>query len=290
MTKILTIIVTYNGMKWLDKCLSSVKDSSLPSDLFIVDNGSADGSIEFIERNYPEATFIKSEKNLGFGRANNLGFNHAIENNYDYVYLLNQDAWIESDTFEKMITVSENNPTFAILSPLQTNKDKDKLDHNFNGCIPPQFISDSICRQPIQEIYPTFFTMAAHWLIPVSELKIIGGFSPAFPHYGEDNNLIQRAQYLGYEIGIVPAAIGVHDRENRPSSKDKRRYMNYINTLIILNNPNNKHLGLKFLKRMIGFTLHPSRYTINYFFKSFSAYFSSRKYREASLRQGAFLS
>lgn len=124
MSKLLVIIVTYNGMKWLDKCLSSVINSTIKADLFIVDNGSTDGSIEFMKQNYPDARLVISKENLGFGKANNLGLQYAVDNNYDYVYLLNQDAWVEPDTFEKLVDIQKQNPTFGVLSPLQVNRKK----------------------------------------------------------------------------------------------------------------------------------------------------------------------
>ena len=204
MDRILTIIVTYNGMKWLDKCLSSVRESKVKSDLFIVDNGSTDGTTEYIKKNYPEAVLVESEENLGFGKANNKGFEYALKNGYDYVYLLNQDAWIEPNLLGTMIDTYQSNPDFGILSPLQITKRQTNLDKNFSECIPPTLSSDLLCGQPLKKVYSTHFAMAAHWLIPVEILRKIGGFSPIFPHYGEDDNLIDRCKYIGYKIGIVP--------------------------------------------------------------------------------------
>ena len=132
--------------------------------------------------------------------------------------------------------------------------------------------------------------MAAHWLIPISKLKSIGGFSPAFPHYGEDVNLVQRAKFFGYKIGIVPETIGVHDRENRPTPPEKKKYINYMHTVAILNDPNCKHVTIAFIKKIIGHLIHPSSYNLRYFGKSISSYISSKKFKKISLTQGAFLS
>ena len=104
--KLLVIVVVYNGMPWLERCLGSVSGtrSELLSavDLFVVDNGSTDGSADFVAARFPEAMLVRSGQNLGFGRANNLGLQHAIENGYDAVYLLNQDAWVLPGTLEEM--------------------------------------------------------------------------------------------------------------------------------------------------------------------------------------------
>ena len=87
--KLLVIVVVYNGMPWLERCLGSVSGtrSELLSavDLFVVDNGSTDGSADFVAARFPEAMLVRSGQNLGFGRANNLGLQHAIENGYDAI-------------------------------------------------------------------------------------------------------------------------------------------------------------------------------------------------------------
>ena len=62
--RVLVIIVTYNGLNWLNKCLSSVINSSINADLFIVDNGSVDGTIDFIKNNFRQAVLIESKENM----------------------------------------------------------------------------------------------------------------------------------------------------------------------------------------------------------------------------------
>lgn len=235
--KLLVIIVTYNGIKWIDDCLSSILKSTVKADLFIIDNGSTDGTIEFIQKNYFDANLIISKENLGFGKANNIGLQYALDNKYDYVYLLNQDAWVEPSTFEKMVAVSKIHPEYGILSPLQMNREKNKLDHNFSLSCPAKLLSDSICKINFPDIYDTSFVMAAHWLITKECIATTGGFSPAFPHYGEDNNYIHRANFNGFKVGIVPNAIGVHDREIRKDTLKKKLHLYEMSWFFILSNP-----------------------------------------------------
>lgn len=249
--KLLVIIVTYNGMKWLNKCLSSVANSSIAADLLIVDNGSTDGSIEFIKKNYPQAYLIESKENLGFGRANNIGLKYALDNNYDYVYLLNQDAWVNPDVFENLIETHRNNSEYGIISPLQVNSSFSKLDKQFSFLCPPQLCSDLLLNQSILSVYSAKMIMAAHWLMSRKCLTVVGGFSSTFPHYGEDNNYVNRAVFNNFKIGICPAAMAVHDREDRSITSEKKNYLNYIEILIRLSNPLQKHRYLMALKDII---------------------------------------
>ena len=143
--KIIVIVVTYNAMRWIDRCLTSLQKSLIPVDCIIIDNNSSDETVETIKRRYGFCRLVESKENFGFGKANNIGLQYAIDNGYDYVYLLNQDAWIFPDTLPLMINVAKENPEFGILSPLQIYASLSKLDNNFQLCCSKDLVSDSIC-------------------------------------------------------------------------------------------------------------------------------------------------
>ena len=67
-----------------------------------------------------------------------------------------------------------------------------------------------------KNILPIPFANAALWMIPVSVLKKVGGFSPLFYHYGEDKDFVNRLTYHDYQVGYSPQVFGNHDREYRP--------------------------------------------------------------------------
>lgn len=236
--KILVIIVTYNAMHWIDKCLTSVQKSSITLDCIIIDNKSSDNTIETIKNNYSFCKIIENKENLGFGKANNIGLQYAIDHDYDFVYLLNQDAWIFPETLSLLINAYQSNNEYGILSPLQMYASKNKLDNNFQICCSKELVSDSICGCHMKGVYSTSFVMAAHWLIPKDALLKIGGFSPSFPHYGEDHNYIHRMIYKKYKIGIVPKAKAVHDREFRIDKKSLIIRKEYIDSIVEISNPN----------------------------------------------------
>lgn len=224
--KILTIIVTYNGMKWIDKSIHSVLSSSIKSDILVVDNASSDSTPDYIAKKFSQIHLVRTKKNLGFGAANNIGLQYAIDNGYDYVYLLNQDAWIKEDTFEKIISAHRDHPEYGILSPIQLEANELHFDYNF-GAIVSQWNKETKACEDLffkreNEIIPFPRIMAAHWLICRDCLINVGGFSPAFFHYGEDNNYADRAWYKGYKVGVVMSAIGIHDREARIDSEEKK--------------------------------------------------------------------
>ena len=214
---IYVIIVTYNGAQWIERCLDSVYKSTINAIPIIIDNGSTDNTLSFIKRHYPQCHIIESKENLGFGKANNLGIKYAIAHEAEYVYLLNQDAWVEPDVFEILIHTHKNNPTYGILSPIQLTGNGTTLDKSFKE----NSVSKERCRnflndwdnKTMKDLYQTIFVMAAHWLLYIPYLQKVGTFSPAFPHYGEDSNLCHRFRWHGYKIGICGNAIAYHDRQ-----------------------------------------------------------------------------
>lgn len=233
--KVCTIIVSYNFEKWIETCLSSLAKSSVETEIIVIDNASSDNTCEIISEHYPKVTLIENSKNLGFGKANNIGFQYAIENNFDYVLLLNQDAWIEQKTIEKLIYTSVNNPNIGILSPVHLNGTGKNLDFGFSTYTGFKTKQD-VLKLPESSVTCNFIN-AAIWLIPISVIKEVGGFAPVFPHYGEDVNYCQRIKKKGFEIGFVPHAFAYHDREKRETDTVKFFYMEYIYFLTEAVNP-----------------------------------------------------
>ncbi|WP_368341211.1 glycosyltransferase family 2 protein [Parabacteroides goldsteinii] len=239
--KVLVIIVTYNAMEWIDRCINSILRSSVSSDIYLIDNGSTDGTQEYILHNYPQVIFVQSISNQGFGQANNLGLRYALECNYDYVYLLNQDAWVMPDTLEKLIVINQKKTEYGVLSPFQLQGNALNMDVNFAMYIcsykSNSFLINDLYFNRRQDVYEVPDVMAAHWLISSNCLRRVGGFSPTFPHYGEDVNYANRVMYHGFKLGIVPDTIAVHDRESRKGlTLEQKRYRAYLNALVTLSN------------------------------------------------------
>ena len=294
--KLLTIIVTYNGKKWLDRCLGRLHTSSVHSDVIVIDNGSTDGTPEYIASNYPEVQLHCTGENLGFGKANNIGLQKAVAEGYDYVYLLNQDAWVFPETFERLISAMESAPEYGILSPMQLTATCDKMDPRFVRWCPSdawkQWTENCPAGACQGEIHPVPFVMAAHWMISRACFTKVGGFSPAFPHYGEDDNYIHRANYHGFMCGILSSAGAVHDREMRPSTKESRMRLKCVASVVKLSNPLNS-FWFRCLMQPIELLAISIRYgslsVFKYIFKFIGSYGRFKAIRAQSKSVSAFL-
>lgn len=233
--KVCTIIVSYNFEKWLHACLSSLRNSSVKTTILVVDNNSEDKTCEIIIKEYPEVILLQNKENLGFGRANNIGLRYALENGFKSVFLLNQDAWVEENTLEKLVAASTNNPEFGIISPIHLNGAGEKTDFGFSEYTGVKSRNDA--ENVKADVTSSTFINAATWLIPASIVKKTGGFAPLFPHYGEDVNYSQRVREQGLKIGFVKDAFVYHDREFRTVDRKKFFYSEYIYFLTEAANP-----------------------------------------------------
>lgn len=210
---IYTVIVTFNGARWIRKCLESIRQSRVPVKCVVVDNCSTDDTVQIINRDFQDIIFIQSKQNVGFGKGNNIGIKYAMEHGCDAVFLLNQDAWIEPDTIGNLIKHHDE----GILSPIHMNGDGNDLQSNFKeySLRIPELYRDAILGQKAPA-YETSFVNAAAWYIPRFILEKIGGFNPIFFYRGEDNNYIDRAHYFGIKQYIITDAVIYHDADKRP--------------------------------------------------------------------------
>ncbi len=263
--EIATIIITYNAMPWIEKCLKSIQNSSLSSHVYIRDNGSTDGTQEYIQSHFTEVRFSQSVENLGFGKANNLEIESAYKEGAEYFFLLNQDTYLFPDTLEKLMKVAQNNPEFGIISPIHLAGDEKTLDFGFRNYIrrttvANHYLSDiMVDANTTQELYQLDFINAAAWLLPKHTIEKVGGFNPLFFHYGEDREYMNRVAFHELKAGFVPHCYMVHDRIQK-DKKLKGQNTPVTRSLIILLNPNDSYTFYKsvideiksILKHLIG--------------------------------------
>jgi len=218
--KLFVIIVAYKGWRWYDRCFGSLRQSTIPVQTIVVDNASNDGSVEYIKEHFPEINLIESKENLGFGRGNNVAMRYALDHGCDYVFLLNQDAWVEPDTLEKLVDIHQRHPEYGLLAPVQVNAEKTKVSGGvIKFLVNPDNVNldmfSDFVMGTIEEVYPVAEINAAAWLLPRKTLETVGGFDPIFLHYGEDWNYLSRVLYHKMKVGLTPHIQVVHDCKDR---------------------------------------------------------------------------
>ena len=217
MSKIFSIIVTYNGTPWIEKCLHDLLQSNIKTEVIVIDNASTDNTLDIIN-SFENIHLIKSKENLGFGQANNLGIDLAMKNGADFIFLLNQDAYLFKNTISQLAEALKKNPRFGLLSPLQLEANGKEIEPVFKNFLRRNYSDDIINKMfsaennfDMHKPYAMRFVNAAAWMMTRECVLKTGLFHPVFFHYGEDNHYASRVQFHGMNIGVLPAAHVIHD-------------------------------------------------------------------------------
>src|SRR5438874_1712235 len=113
--EISVVVVTYDAMPWIERCLESVRGN----EVIVVDHGSRDGTLELVRERFPEVRVIQQE-NRGMGGGNNAGMRAAQGR---YTFLLNSDAWVVGDALDRLAAYLDTHPAVAVAGPRLTNPD-----------------------------------------------------------------------------------------------------------------------------------------------------------------------
>jgi N-acetylglucosaminyl-diphospho-decaprenol L-rhamnosyltransferase len=115
MAEVSAVVVTYNALPYLERCLESVRGY----ETVVVDHGSTDGTLELVRERFPEATLVEQE-NRGLAAGWNTGMRHASGR---YFLLLNADAWMLDNAVERLRTFADEHPEAAVVGPRLRNPD-----------------------------------------------------------------------------------------------------------------------------------------------------------------------
>lgn len=192
--------------------------SEYPADIIVIDNGSTDGTADLIRTKLEKVQLIELDKNLGFGAANNIGLKRALDRGADYIFLLNQDTWVQPGSIGELVKVAAGYPAYGILSPFHLAVTEYGLEPQFSGYLSfadqASLFSDMYFKQ-LKPVYDTSYIHAAAWFMTAACVRTTGGFSPLFHHYGEDDDYLERARYFKFKTGLVPSSLVVHDNDHK---------------------------------------------------------------------------
>ena len=116
--RVSVIVVSYNARNVLERCLAALDTER--HEVIVVDNDSDDGSPELVRERFGEVTLVEAGANIGFGAANNLGFEHATG---DWYALVNSDAWAEGEGLEALVDFADAHPPYGIFGPQLISED-----------------------------------------------------------------------------------------------------------------------------------------------------------------------
>lgn len=211
--KTAVVIPNWNGAEWLAACLRSLKDQSADAEIIVVDNGSTDGSIEIIEKQFPDVTLIQLEENKGFAGGVNAGINHVLELDFDAVALFNNDAEADKAWLEQLVQAMKETGAGIVTGKLMRD-DRRHFDstgdfYSINGIAFPRGRNqpDTSRYDDREEV---FGASGGASLYSVPMLRETGLFDERFFAYFEDVDISFRARLAGWKIVFEPNAIAYH--------------------------------------------------------------------------------
>jgi GT2 family glycosyltransferase len=237
--KVLIVILSFNAADFLRDCLSSLTKITYPKDKFeilVIDNASTDNSVEYLKKNWVEIKLIINKRNLGFAAGNNIGMQYAIDNKFDYVYLLNQDRVVKPDFLEKAIEIEEKEEKIGgIQSKLLLYQEKGKINSIGNEIHYLGFAFAGGYQLPDSEMETKEITYpsGASVLLKTKVLKEVGLFNEEFFAYHEDVDLGWRLWLAGYQVMLAPKSVVYHKYEFSRSIKkyyfmERNRYLTMV--------------------------------------------------------------
>jgi GT2 family glycosyltransferase len=209
------IIPNWNGLVHLKDCFDAIGRQTLrPLETIMVDNGSTDGSFEFVQRKYPHVHIIGLSENLGFAFAVNRGIECARG---EFIALLNNDTELDSCWLEALAFALNNDPTLGSVACKMVNfYDRTLIDSagdgltRFGSPYSRGYRERDGVRFSRREL--VFGTCAGAALYRKEVFTAVGQFDEDFVSYYEDVDLSLRAQLAGFKCLYVPEAVCYHKR------------------------------------------------------------------------------
>jgi GT2 family glycosyltransferase len=224
--KIFIIILNYNGLDVLKKCLTSVFKNDYPNfEIILVDNNSLDGSLEMAKTNFSKAIFIKNEENLGFAAGNNVGIKFAMERAADFILLLNNDVEVEKNFLTQLISNVAENEKIGIASPVIF--DGQTRGIWFSGGRIDWWRLKTIHEKNIQtkNYFNSDFITGCAMLIRAEVFRKVGLLDENFFLYWEDADFSFRSKKSGFQSVIVSSSWVYHWEKSRENPENKTYWL-----------------------------------------------------------------
>jgi GT2 family glycosyltransferase len=224
--KLSIVILCWNDMKVIPDCLKSIYETTRSTEFEVIvsDNGSTDGSIEFIRQNYPQVTVIENGRNLRFAKANNVGIRACRG---EYVLILNPDTIIHAGALDTSVAFADKHPEAGAVGCKVLNADGsyqeparpfDRLRSEWIIALYMRWLS-GVFGWARADTYPGWqgeterqvdWITGCFMLVRRKVLQQINGFDEQFFYYYEDMDLCRKIWGAGYPIIYTPEATITH--------------------------------------------------------------------------------
>ncbi len=258
------IILNWNGERLLREFLPAVistTDTTI-ADIIVADNGSTDGSVSLLEKEFPQVKLLKFSENYGFAE----GYNRAIaQTNYKYTVLLNSDVATTEGWVNILLDYMESNPQVGACQPkLLSYSDKSSFEYagasggfiDRNGypfCRGRLFATVEKDLGQYDDVISIFWATGAALMVRSELYLSTRGLDKDFFAHMEEIDLCWRILLKGYDIKVIPQSIAYHlGGGSLPASNPHKTYLNFRNNLLLLhkNLPDSTRAKTLFRRRL----------------------------------------
>ncbi len=214
MHKVSVVIPNWNGKDMIGDCLRSLQKQTLKHQIIVVDNGSIDGSVEYIKSKFPDVVLVELAKNRGFTGGVNAGMRRALELGAEFIVLFNNDATAKNTWLENLTKAAEGHEDAGIVASKFMHTDKRTFDSTgeifYSWGAPGPRGRGEIDRGQYDRGEYIFGASGGSSLYKTEMLKRIGLFDEDFFAYYEDADISFRAQLAGWKVYYEPGAVAYH--------------------------------------------------------------------------------
>lgn len=202
MKRVAVVVLNWNGWRDTLACIASLQKLSYSNfELIVVDNGSTDGSQYHIEAHAPGIKVLQTGANLGFGGGCNVGIRKAIEQNADYVWLVNSDATVDANALTELVRLADSQPSVGAVGSVLYEADRPEQIQVWGGGKVNLWIG--LSRHQVSPASLDFVSGAALLLRREAVLQAGLFDDQTFFMYWEDSDLGFRLQRAGWQLAVA---------------------------------------------------------------------------------------
>ncbi len=206
---VLIVILHWQGSDYTKACLTSLRALAYKNyKVILVDNGSPDNSGSAIAREFPEVTLLETGENLGFSGGCNAGINYCLENEAEWIWLLNNDTTVEPEALSLLVDVAQENSHAAALGAMVVTGQGEQFVTCGAGEI--DFLRAKTylrkTAQPGTQFISCDWLSGSNLLLKAEAIRQVGTFNDDYFLYFEDTDLCLRFRQSGWSCLFVPAA------------------------------------------------------------------------------------
>ena len=205
-----TILVNWNGAALTLDCLRSLAAAGVNMpDVYVVDNGSTDGSLAALQAAHTGAVILDAGRNGGFGAGNNVALRHTAGLGYEFVWFLNNDTTVEPSTLKELIAkLKTGNRIGGVGSVLRFSAPPHDIQALGGGWL--EMLSGRAGPLRPGDRRTLSYVGGASMLVRTDVLQLVGGFDERFFMYWEDVDLSVRIANAGFQLAVAPASVVLH--------------------------------------------------------------------------------